>query len=166
MDAQALLAELEARGIELRSAGDDLEVRPAAAVPPELLAELRAHKPEVLRHLAAPPVAEQLGGVSPVPPSELVAEVCAMRLDDFARAGLVVTVNSEVLGERVLFASDNARVDPGELRPVYRAHELRALLGLSDTRELRRIHAIKRTFRGTITDTSPARNLSGTDMPR
>jgi hypothetical protein len=75
-----------------------------------------------------------------------------MRLDDFACAGLVVTVWSEVLGERVTFASDNARVDPGELRPVYRARELRALLGLSDPGELRRIHAVKRTFRGSISD--------------
>jgi hypothetical protein len=75
-----------------------------------------------------------------------------MRLDDFARAGLVVTVWSKVLGERIILASDNARVDPGELRTVYRARELRALLGLSDPAELRRIHEVKRTFRGTITD--------------
>jgi hypothetical protein len=85
-----------------------------------------------------------------------VAEVCAMRLDDFARAGLVVTVWSNVLGERIILASDNARVDPGELRPIYRARELRALLGLRDPAELRRIHEIKRTFRGTITDNPPA----------
>jgi hypothetical protein len=55
----------------------------------------------------------------------------------------------------VVLASDNARVDPGELRTVYRAHELRALLGLTAACQLRRIHKVKRTFRGTITDTSP-----------
>jgi hypothetical protein len=155
MDPRAILAELEARGVEFRVAGDDLEIRPAEAVPPALLARLRAHKPEVLRRLVAPIVANAAGGVSPAAPSELVAEVCAMRLDDFARAGLVVTVWSKVLGERIILASDNARVDPGELRPVYRARELRALLGLSDSDELRRIHAVKRTFRGTITDAGP-----------
>lgn len=68
----------------------------------------------------------------------------------------VVTVNSEVLGERVLFVSDNALLDPGELRPVYRAHELRVLLGLRDPGELRRIHEFKETFRGTITDWLPS----------
>ena len=59
-----------------------------------------------------------------------------------------------MLGEQIIFASDNAAVDPGELRPVYRAHELRVLLGLRDPGELRRIHELKKTFRGTITDAS------------
>jgi hypothetical protein len=102
---------------------------------------------------APPAVALAVGGVVPIQPSELVAEVCAMPLEDFACAGLVVTVWSEVLGERIILASDNGRVDPGELRPVYRAHELRALLGLKDRPgDLRLIHAVKRTFRGNITD--------------
>ncbi|HEV3457812.1 MAG TPA: hypothetical protein VHG32_14710 [Thermoanaerobaculia bacterium] len=45
-------------------------------------------------------------------------------------------------------------MDPGEPRTVYRAHELRVLLGLTAACELRRIHEVKRTFRGTITDAS------------
>ena len=155
MDTDALIADLTSRGIEVRAVGGDLEVRPREVVPPELLARLQAHEIEIVRRLVAPAVADAMGGVSPAPPSELVAEVCAMRLDDFAGAGLVVTINSEVLGERVIFASDNALLDPGELRPVYRAHELRALLGLRDPGELRRIHEVKKTFRGTITDASP-----------
>lgn len=162
MDANAVLAELHTRGIEVRAVNGDLEVRPRRAVPPDLLAELRAREPEIVRRLTSPVVADPLGGVAPaIPPepaadtSALVAEACTMRLDDFARAGLVMTVWSEVLGERVIFASDDAIVDPGELRPVYRAHELRALLGLRDLRELRRIHEAKKTFRGTITDASP-----------
>jgi hypothetical protein len=57
--------------------------------------------------------------------------------------------------EAVVFASDDALVDPGELRTVYRAHELRVLLGLT-TRELRRVHEVKRSFRGTSTDAAPA----------
>jgi hypothetical protein len=152
MDPDALLADLEERGVELRAVGGSLEVRPRGAVPSPLLAQLRQQEPEIVRRLVAPTVANAAGGVLPAAPSQLVAEICAMRLDDFARAGLVVTVWSEVLGERIVLASDNARVDPGELRPVYRARELRALLGLSDPAELRRIHEVKRTFRGTITD--------------
>jgi hypothetical protein len=162
LDADALLADLRDRGVELRAVDGELEVRPLWAVPPHLLAELEAREPEIVRYLTAPSVADPMGGVSPAPPPEaaaapsaLVAEVCAMRLDDFARAGLVVTVWSGVLSDRVIFASDNAIVDPGELRAVYRARELRALLGLS-TGELRRIHEVKKTFRGTITDSYSA----------
>jgi hypothetical protein len=57
----------------------------------------------------------------------------------------VAEVWSRVLGEAVVFASDNARLDPGELWPVYRAHELRVLLGLTAPGELRRIHEVKKT---------------------
>jgi hypothetical protein len=157
MDAPSLLLELERRGVELRAAGDRLQVRPAEAVPPALMAELRAHRPALLRQLAGTPVvADGLGGVKEARASLLAAEVCTMRLEDFASVGLVVEVWSERLGEEVIFASDNARVDPGELRTVYRAHELRVLFGLRDPRELRRIHEVKSTFRGTITDASPA----------
>ena len=53
----------------------------------------------------------------------------------------------------MVFAGDDARV--GELRTVYRAHELRVLLGLTTPRELRRVHEVKRLFRGTINDSSP-----------
>ena len=55
-----------------------------------------------------------------------------------------------------MFASDDARVDPGELRTVYRAHELRVLLGLTTPRELRRVHEVKRLLRGSISDGSAA----------
>lgn len=87
-----------------------------------VLEELRAHKPKVLRRLALarPAVADALGGGAESSPSLLVEE--------FARAGLVVEVWSEVLGEAVVLASDDACVDPGEVRAVYRAHELRVLL--------------------------------------
>jgi hypothetical protein len=57
--------------------------------------------------------------------------------------------------EAVVFASDDAPVDPGELRTMYRARELRVLLGLTTPRKLRLVHEVKRLFRGTITDGSP-----------
>ena len=72
-----------------------------------------------------------------------------MPLSEFARARLVASVWSEVLGEEVVLASDNAVLDPGERRPVYRASEALKLLGLSP-RDLRQVHAVKQTFRGTI----------------
>jgi TubC N-terminal docking domain len=159
MDAREPLAELAARGIEVRAAGEDLEIRPGGAVPAALLEELRAQKPEVLRCLAparpAAAVADALGGVVEVSPSLVASDPCAMGLEDFSSAGLVVEAWSEALGETVVLASDNACVDPGELRAVHRARELRVLLWLTDAGELRRIHRVKRTFQGTITDASP-----------
>lgn len=158
MEARALLAELERRGVELRAAGDRLRFRPPSAVPLALLAKLKARKPELLALLEAETatVAESLGGASA---EEVTAgAVLAMPLTEFAGAGLVVEVESEVLGERVIFASDDARLDPGERRVVYRAHELRALLPLQRPEDLRRVHAVKRTFRGTVTDLGPERD--------
>jgi len=48
-----------------------------------------------------------------------------------------------------VFASDNAIVDPGERRVVYRAAELRELVGLGPA-DLRCLHNVKKIFGGTI----------------
>jgi hypothetical protein len=55
-----LLADLSARGIELRADGDRLRFRPRAAVTPDLAARLKAHKARLLAVLqgAAGPAAE------------------------------------------------------------------------------------------------------------
>lgn len=153
MNATDLLSTLEARRIELVVDGDRIRFRPVEALPPELREELRLHKAEVVELLKArggPDLAASLpGGVTEAKRSLLAADVVAMPLSEFARARLVVAVRSAVLDEVVVFASDNARVDPGEQRVVYRAAELRELLGLS-AKELRAVHRVKRTFRGTI----------------
>jgi hypothetical protein len=81
--------------------------------------------------------------------SLLAADVIAMRLDEFATARLRVEVTSDVLGERVVFASDNTKLDPGEPLVIYRAAELRELVGFSPD-DLRKVHAIKKMFGGTI----------------
>ncbi len=157
--ALEVLAELRRRGVLVEARGEVLHVEaPRGTISPDMLRRLRLLKPELLRLVAAAPptVGDGLGGVSAVQPSLLVAEVCAMPLADFARVGLVVEVWSKILGEVVVFASDDARIDPGELRPVYRAHELQVLLGLTAPAELRRVHEVKTMFRGTITDASPA----------
>jgi hypothetical protein len=155
MSPESILAELDRRGIELSASGDRLRFRPIEAIPPDLLEELRKHKPNLLRLLSPPTVALALAGVTEAAPPLRVNEVCAMTLDAFATAALVVEMRSSVLGEVVIFASDNAHVDPGELRPAYRASELRALLALTNPDDLRQVHAFKKTFRGTITDSSP-----------
>jgi hypothetical protein len=160
MMAEELLEELRRCGAQVEARGEMLHVEaPRGAVSPELVQSLRKLKPDLLRlvaPLAARTVGEALGGVSETSTPLLTAGVCAMRLEEFARAALVVEMWSPMLDEAVVFASDDARVDPGERRTVYRARELRVLLGLATPRELRRVHEAKRLFRGTITDASPA----------
>jgi len=50
-----LLEELKAIGVEVTQQGENLAIRPASKVPPELKARLRAHKAEVLAILKARP---------------------------------------------------------------------------------------------------------------
>jgi len=59
MSVEALLSELDRRGIEVVAAGDRIRYRPASRVGPDLLAWLRASKPELLRALAADPWARR-----------------------------------------------------------------------------------------------------------
>lgn len=164
--AEELLEELRRCGVRVEARGEVLHVEaPRGALSPELVLSLRRLKPALLRLVApeaARTVCETLGGVAATGASLLTVKVCAMRLKEFARAGLVVEVRSAVLDEAVVFASDDARVDPGERRTVYRAHELRVLLGLTTPRELRPVHEVKRSFRGTtITDASSAGDQVG-----
>ncbi len=51
MRAQALLEELRGRGVTLEARGDRLRFKPVNAVPPEMLAKLRARKQEILAEL-------------------------------------------------------------------------------------------------------------------
>jgi len=149
MDAQSILAELESRGVELQALGGRLRFHPARAVPPHLVEELRSRKAELLRLLTAPAVGDTLAGVRAAQPSILAAEVCEMKLEDFARASLVLEVWSETLREVVVLASDNALLDPGERRSTYRAAELKEMLSF-DAVSLKRVHQVKFLFRGTI----------------
>lgn len=80
-------------------------------------------------------------------------QVSVMRLDEFARAGLVLLVYSEVLGRRVVFVSDNVRDSDlaGTMGPVYRVGELRKLAALRSSPERRRrIDELRQVFGGTI----------------
>jgi hypothetical protein len=48
MTAEELLAEVQALGVAVHADGDVLRFRPGSAIPPTLVEELRAHKPELL----------------------------------------------------------------------------------------------------------------------
>lgn len=147
MRVEQVISELRAHGVELQSAGDRLRFRPKDAVPPRLIDELKDHKEELLEMLGEP-VADALGGVKSGG-TVLDSEICDMPLPEFAIAGLVLEVTSSVLQETVIFASDNAIVDPGENRVVYRAAELEKLDGLTSG-DLLQVHAVKKTFRGQV----------------
>lgn len=84
-------------------------------------------------------------------------DVLEMRLDSFAKAGLIVTVWSDVLNREVLFVSDNAPDEAIEGRNlvVYRAADLANLAQARPTPgALRFIHEIKAVFGGTIRTTT------------
>ena len=150
MSPAELLAEVRGRGVSIRVDGNHLRLRPRGPLTPDLLDEVRAQKPALIELLDSRLLLGQtLGRVDESEPTIAAADVCAMPLDQFAEARLIVRVRSEVLDEVVVFASDNASVDPGERRVVYRASELNELLGL-DRQSLKRIHAVKRTFRGSV----------------
>ena len=83
-----------------------------------------------------------------------------MPLSDFATSGLVREVHSKALGERVLWAADNAVVPPGASLVVYRATELIAVRGISPQR-LWAIHTVKKVLDGEIV---PA-DVEGDDIP-
>lgn len=48
MSPDELLAEVQALGVSVRADGDVLRFQPASSLPPKLVEELRAHKPELL----------------------------------------------------------------------------------------------------------------------
>lgn len=126
--ARALLAHVWGLGVRLRARGADL-----------LIADRDGH--------LTPPLRAQLLELKDLVVSYLQN---AETLDAFASSGEVRSVCSQVLGEEVLFAADNAALpaDTGG-RVVYRARELALLAGVTPE-HLRRIHEAKRVFGGEV----------------
>jgi len=56
MTAQDLLATLQARGVRVRVVGDHLRLKPPAALSPELLAQVRELKSEIIAVLTGPEI--------------------------------------------------------------------------------------------------------------
>jgi hypothetical protein len=50
---ELVLSRLRLLGVTLTPVGDRILCRPASVVPPDLLEDVRCHKPEILKHLAA-----------------------------------------------------------------------------------------------------------------
>jgi len=76
--------------------------------------------------------------------------VAEMTLADFSRAGLVVRVTSALLGEDVLFVSDNVR--PASVEGnlvVYTAAELGLFVSMP-AECVRTLHAVKKKFPGSL----------------
>lgn len=152
MTPTTILSTLSKLGVTVTAQDDKLRLDGyGRQPPPALIEELRAHASEVLTLVRAgqvwPRFGDVLSGVLPLQSTD--RDVVRMPLDQFAGARLVVAVTSEVLNGPILLDSDNAVLDPGERRPVYRASELRALLGLSP-RDLRQVHRVKVIFGGTV----------------
>lgn len=151
MNVSELLSELESRGTRVEVHGDRLRIQPAESVDEALLEAIRAHKSELVKLLRSESsVADTVPGeVEPEQWPITAAELLAMPLSEFAEAGRVVRVFSSVLGEVVILASDDAVIDPDESLVVYRAAELRELIGLN-SEDLRTVYEVKRVFQGTI----------------
>lgn len=74
MNANALLEELQRRGVVLQVVGDKIRF-PRDSVPPALLEEMRRHKPELLRLLSQPAATCVRCGRS-LPPRWDLCEAC------------------------------------------------------------------------------------------
>ena len=72
-----------------------------------------------------------------------------MPLDKLAQSGIYREVHSKALDERVIFAADNAEVPEDTPLIVYRAAEMRELLGASPEM-LRAAHQVRKAFDGEI----------------
>ena len=72
MTAAALLTQLSGLGVSAWADGAALRFKPASLVPPDVLADLRAHKAELLALLTAPDI--QPAPEPETPPAEPIAE--------------------------------------------------------------------------------------------
>ncbi|HPL29932.1 MAG TPA: hypothetical protein PLG21_17930 [Anaerolineae bacterium] len=128
MTPVSLLADLRARGVSVRADGADLVATPRASLTDADRVALREHKAQLLAHLWIP------------------AEVRA----EWAEHGWCV-VDSELLGERVVFVPDEGAHIPKHLAGLVVYHESE-LLALRDAKReaLVNLHLVKGTFDGTI----------------
>src|SRR5262245_8401627 len=130
MTALEVLSEARERGLILRARGDQLAVAPNRLLSPDLSAKLREFKPALLPLL-------QTKGITWIEfYSERVGETVFFCHDEETRDALIASGASEW--------------------SIYTKAELRTLATQNRVRpftddELRKVHAIKRTFHGRIT---------------
>lgn len=126
MTANDLVAILRTSGAFLRLEGRRLFVGPARRISDHLLAELRAHRAVLIDFARRSSTLEKIlaGDVEPAADIPATTGDVAMPLKRFATAELEVPVHCPLLGGDIVLASDDAVLDPGERRPVFRAAEL------------------------------------------
>lgn len=150
MNPSELLTDLESRGVRLALCGDEVAIRGPRSVVPQVVDQVRTHKAELMKVLADRVAVGEALPVQLHTDSVSTAEHLRMPLSEFSWSGLVLVVHATGLdGEELVLAADNAILDPGEQRVVYRASELRHLLGLVAA-ELRSVHKVKGTLRGLV----------------
>lgn len=153
MNAAELLQDLERRDVRLTLNGDSLRIdAPQGMITEELEQTLTQYKPELVELIRHHSSATDPAALKPTPATERVAD---MSFDQLAQAGLIVTVSSEVLGQDVLFVSDNVSEAALANRtlPIYRADELRRLALFNPSPiALRAVHISKTVFQGRIAD--------------
>ena len=134
----------EELGVKLTVHADKLRYEPASIVPPDLLADLRAHKKEIMAILTKPKAVDG--------PPRWHAETIAAAV---RKEGICLFWN-ELFGEMIAFIADDSfrdKVPAGIV--VYTDHELRELFG-EDKKALspesfRLIHEAKRASGGHVT---------------
>ena len=87
--------------------------------------------------------AEALAQAATEKSRQIPASIEEMSTAEFASSGLVKEVKSKVLGETVIWAADNAQVPPETDQVIYRASELKELVGVPPE-QLRKIHILKK----------------------
>ena len=87
---------------------------------------------------------------------EEAEQTTAPSLSDLFAEKPIHLVRSRILGEDVLFATDDAAIPTDNKLVVYRESELRATVGV-DPIQLRAIHAVKRRLDGEVVNTDESR---------
>ena len=149
MNVPEIISRIRSKGVTLRTFGDRLQAYSKQAIPHDLLEELGHHNQEIFNYLyEETTVAGALPGpIKPLQSPSLGADILSLPLRQFAKTTHVIDVASDTLKDDIVLAGDDAVIDPGEQRVVYRAHELCELAGCSPE-ELCQIHTIKRQYGG------------------
>lgn len=154
MTPQALIAELEARGVRLTAEGARLHSdAPKGALTPELREAIKAHRVELIAALKRESSNDPHPDWNdlPEPGGPPFDAECLARLN----SGDILPVWSEVLGEHVYFVRDDATrqmmIDQGCTVATYTLPEITRL---QDTPPdaMRRIHEFKKAFGAVVTE--------------
>ena len=150
-----LLRSLATRGVHLEVQGDRLHIEaPSGALTPADIEALKAHKATILKALAGPKpqgpahsrIEAQRASLSP-------EAVMSMSVAEFARAGLLVAVDSALLG-RWYMASDEDCAAGLSRGLVYTPDELLAVAELP-AETWAKVHRLKARAGGTVFQAVP-----------